>query len=92
MRWEEQKKVMQQDAYNKQEVAKYENELATKRKEMDHQRQRDRNQELVQLQVWLELPSGQDASEVVLLAITCSRVLSHCDAKTGSHTIGAKVV
>lgn len=82
MRWEEQKKVMQQDAYNKQEVAKYENELATKRKEMDHQRQRDRNQELVQLQVWFELPSGHHL-QLRPKPLQC---------QTGSHATGAKVV
>lgn len=51
MRWEEQKKLMQQDAYNKQEVAKYNNDLAVKRQELEHQKQRERNQELVALQV-----------------------------------------
>ncbi len=51
VRWEEQKKLMQQDAYNKQEVAKYNNDLATKRQELEHLKQRERNQELVQLQV-----------------------------------------
>mmetsp|Transcript_18877 Transcript_18877/g.57048 ORF Transcript_18877/g.57048 Transcript_18877/m.57048 type:complete len:601 (-) Transcript_18877:2465-4267(-) len=50
VRWEEQKKLMQQDAYNKQEVAKYNNDLAVKRQELEHQKQRERNQELVALQ------------------------------------------
>lgn len=50
VRAEEQQKLQQQDAYNKQEVAKYNNQLATQRAEADHEKQRTRNQELVQLQ------------------------------------------
>lgn len=51
VRAEEHHKLQQQDAYNKQEVAKYNNQLATQRAEADHEKQRTRNQELVQLQV-----------------------------------------
>lgn len=50
VRAEEHQKLQQQDAYNKQEVAKYNNQLATQRADADHERQRTRNQELVQLQ------------------------------------------
>ena len=51
MRWEEQRKAMQQDAYQKQEVAKYQDQLARQRAEADHEKQRVRNIELVRLQV-----------------------------------------
>ena len=51
MRWEEQRKAMQQDAYQKQEVAKYQDQLARNRAEGDHEKQRARNIELVRLQV-----------------------------------------
>ena len=51
MRWEEQRKAMQQDAYQKQEVAKYQDQLARQRMEAEHEKQRGRNQELVRLQV-----------------------------------------
>ncbi len=50
MRWEEQRKAQQQDAYNKQEVAKYQDGLARQRMEAEHQKQRERNAELVRLQ------------------------------------------
>lgn len=51
MRWEEQRKAMQQDAYQKQEVAKYQDQLARQRAEGEHEKQRQRNLELVRLQV-----------------------------------------
>ena len=51
MRWEEQRKVMQQDAYQKQEVAKYQDQLARQRAEGEHEKQRARNIELVRMQV-----------------------------------------
>ena len=51
MRWEEQRKAMQQDAYQKQEVAKYQDQLARQRMEGEHEKQRARNLELVRLQV-----------------------------------------
>lgn len=51
MRWEEQRKAQQQDAYNKQEVAKYQDQLARQRSEAEHQKHRERNMELVRLQV-----------------------------------------
>lgn len=51
VRWEEQRKAQQQDAYNKQEVAKYQDQLARQRLEAEHQKHRERNLELVRLQV-----------------------------------------
>jgi Domain of unknown function (DUF3523) len=51
VRWEEQRKAQQQDAYNKQEVAKYQDQLARQRLEAEHQKHRERNMELVRLQV-----------------------------------------
>ena len=51
MRWEEQRKAFQQDAYQKQEVAKYQDQLARQRMEAEHEKQRARNMELVRLQV-----------------------------------------
>lgn len=51
VRWEEQRKAMQQDAYQKQEVAKYQDQLARQRGEVEHEKQRQRNLELVRLQV-----------------------------------------
>lgn len=51
VRWEEQRKAMQQDAYQKQEVAKYQDQLARARGEGEHEKQRQRNLELVRLQV-----------------------------------------
>jgi hypothetical protein len=42
---------MQQDAYQKQEVAKYQDQLARQRMEAEHEKQRVRNIELVRLQV-----------------------------------------
>lgn len=50
MRWEEQRKAQQQDAYNKQEVAKYNDQLARQRMDTEHQKTRERNAELVRLQ------------------------------------------
>lgn len=50
VRWEEQRKAQQQDAYNKQEVAKYQDQLARQRLEAEHQKHRERNLELVRLQ------------------------------------------
>ncbi|EIE18960.1 AAA-domain-containing protein [Coccomyxa subellipsoidea C-169] len=48
--WEEQRKSMQADQYNKAELARYEDELARKRAEAEHEKQRVRQVELVQLQ------------------------------------------
>lgn len=42
---------MQQDAYQKQEVAKYQDQLARQRAEGEHEKQRARNLEMVTLQV-----------------------------------------
>lgn len=50
VRWEEQRKAQQQDAYNKQEVAKYNDQLARQRMDNEHQKTRERNAELVRLQ------------------------------------------
>ncbi|KAA6424075.1 MAG: ATPase family AAA domain-containing 3-B-like [Trebouxia sp. A1-2] len=49
-RWEEQRKTMQQDAQAKAQLAQYEDELARKRGESEHQKNRERNRELVTLQ------------------------------------------
>lgn len=49
-RWEEQRKTMQQDAQTKAQMAQYEDELARKRGEAEHQKNRERNRELVTLQ------------------------------------------
>ncbi len=50
MRWEEQRKAMQADAQQRAQLAQYEDELARKRGEGDHQRNRERNAELVRMQ------------------------------------------
>ena len=42
---------MQQDAQQKAQLAQYQDELARKRAESEHEKQRVRNVELVQLQV-----------------------------------------
>jgi ATPase family AAA domain-containing protein 3A/B len=51
VRWEEQRRAMQQDAQTKAELARYQDELARKRMEVEHEKQRQRNGELVALQV-----------------------------------------
>ena len=48
--WEEQRKAMQADQYNKAELARYEDELARKRAEAEHEKGRARQLELVRLQ------------------------------------------
>ena len=50
VRWEEQRKAMQQDAQAKAQLAQYNDELARKRAEAEHEKQRVRNVELVRLQ------------------------------------------
>ena len=50
LRWEEQRKTMQQDTQSKAQLAQYEDELARKRGEAEHQKNRERNQELVVMQ------------------------------------------
>ncbi|KAL3143353.1 hypothetical protein ABBQ38_002187 [Trebouxia sp. C0009 RCD-2024] len=50
VRWEEQRKSMQQDAQTKAQLAQYEDELARKRNEAEHHKYRERNQELVAMQ------------------------------------------
>ena len=50
VRWEEQRKAMQQDAQAKAQIAQYEDELARKRNDSEHHKNRERNQELVALQ------------------------------------------
>lgn len=50
VRWEEQRKAMQQDAQTKAELARYQDELARKRAEAEHEKQRGRNAELVSMQ------------------------------------------
>lgn len=49
-RWDEQRKTMQQDAQAKAQLAQYEDELARKRNDAEHQKNRERNQELVIMQ------------------------------------------
>ena len=50
VRWEEQRKAMQQDSQSKAQLAQYNDELARKRAEGEHEKQRIRNMELVKLQ------------------------------------------
>jgi ATPase family AAA domain-containing protein 3A/B len=50
IRWEEQRKTMQQDAQAKAQLAQYNDELARKRAEAEHEKQRQRNMELVKFQ------------------------------------------
>jgi hypothetical protein len=51
VRWEEQRKAMQQDSQQKAQLAQYQDELARKRMETEHEKQRQRNAELVSMQV-----------------------------------------
>lgn len=50
VRWEEQRRSMQQDAQTKAQLAQYQDELARKRQDAEHDKQRQRNAELVALQ------------------------------------------
>jgi len=50
VRWEEQRKAMQQESQSKAQLAQYNDELARKRAEAEHEKQRGRNVELVRLQ------------------------------------------
>ena len=50
MRWEEQRKTFQQDAQSKAQLAQYNDELARKRVDFEHEKGRQRNAELVALQ------------------------------------------
>ena len=50
VRWEEQRKTMQQDAQAKAQLAQYQDELARKRNASEHEAARARNAELVALQ------------------------------------------
>lgn len=50
VRWEEQRKAMQQDSEQKAQLARYQDELARKRAEAEHEKQRVRNGELVRMQ------------------------------------------
>ena len=45
--WEEQRKAMQADMHNKAELARFEDDLARKRAETEHEKQRGRQVELV---------------------------------------------
>lgn len=47
MHWEEQRKAMQADMHNKAELARFEDELARKRADTEHDKQRARQVELV---------------------------------------------
>ncbi|PRW20514.1 ATPase family AAA domain-containing 3-B [Chlorella sorokiniana] len=50
VRWEEQRRSMQQDAQQKAQLAQYQDELARKRLDVEHDKQRQRQVELVQMQ------------------------------------------
>ncbi|KAK9789371.1 hypothetical protein WJX73_007444 [Symbiochloris irregularis] len=50
VRWEEQRKAMQQDMQQKAELARYNDDLARKRVEFEHAKGRERNAEVVALQ------------------------------------------
>ncbi|KAI8103164.1 hypothetical protein M9434_005947 [Picochlorum sp. BPE23] len=50
IKWEEQRKAMQQDAQTKAQLAQYNDELARKRAEGEHEKQRQRNMEMVRFQ------------------------------------------
>ena len=50
MRWEEQRKSMQQDAQTKAELSRYDDQLARARAADEHEKYRQRNAELVQMQ------------------------------------------
>ncbi|KAK9814443.1 hypothetical protein WJX72_006002 [[Myrmecia] bisecta] len=66
VRWEEQRKMRQQDAQTKAQLAQYEDELARKRAEFEHNKQRERNAELVQLQ--LEAGRKQEQEKLAIAA------------------------
>ena len=50
MRWEEQRKSMQQDAQTKAELSRYDDQLARARGADEHEKYRQRNAELVKMQ------------------------------------------
>ena len=50
VRWEEQRKSMQQDAQTKAELSKYDDQLARARAADEHEKYRQRNAELVRMQ------------------------------------------
>lgn len=50
VRWEEQRKAMQQDSQSKAQLAQYNDELARKRVDFEHEKGRQRNAEIVALQ------------------------------------------
>ena len=50
VRWEEQRKYAQEQAHHKGEIAKFEDQLARKRQEEAHEKERQRNAEVVALQ------------------------------------------
>jgi hypothetical protein len=93
VKWEEQRKAMQQDAQQKAQLAQYQDELARKRAESEHEKQRVRNVELVQLQVrggvqWISLGCW------VLRVRGSSAVLSWCSCRCtgGGHVLGGSGV
>lgn len=45
--WDEQRKAMQADMHNKAELARYEDDLARKRADVEHEKNRARQVELV---------------------------------------------
>ena len=50
VRWEEQRKYAQEQAQHKGEIAKFEDQLARRRQEESHEKERQRNAEMVALQ------------------------------------------
>lgn len=50
MRWEEQRRTMQEEAQRQAQLSQYNDELARKRQQSEHELQRSRNQELVAMQ------------------------------------------
>jgi ATPase family AAA domain-containing protein 3A/B len=50
VRWEEQRKTMQEESQRQAQLAQYNDELSRKRQQSEHELQRQRNQELVGLQ------------------------------------------
>ncbi len=50
VRWQEQRKSMQEDAKIKAELAQYQDQLARKRSSDEHEKNRERNAELVRMQ------------------------------------------
>lgn len=72
---------MQQDAQTKAELARYQDELARKRMEVEHEKQRQRNGELVALQVRAHDPLL--AGQLRWCACTCVPASGGVDTASG---------